>query len=63
MPIVLFTLYQRDTSEGILRHFESVIKTLLDNKTLLSVWKMPVRCLLTARQTKPVYHFWRLFCN
>ncbi len=43
MPIVLFTLYQRDTQEGILRHFESVIKTLLDNKTLLSVWKMPVR--------------------
>lgn len=45
MPIVLFTLYQRDTSEGILKHFESVIKILLDNKTLLSVWKMPVRSI------------------
>ena len=42
LPIAVFTLYQRETSEGVLRHFESLIKVLLDTKTLLSVWKMPV---------------------
>ena len=42
MPVALFTLYQRDSSEGIIKHFSSLIKVVLDSKSLITVWKMPV---------------------
>ena len=42
MPVVMFTLYQRDTTEGLARHFHSLVHVLLDHKALLTVWKMPV---------------------
>ena len=49
LPIVLFTLYQKNSSDGILRHFESLVKVLLEGKIISLPWQMPVRkCLLYA---------------
>ena len=42
LPIVLFTLYQNNSTEGIMRHFESLVKILLENMTMPKSWKMPV---------------------
>ncbi|GIX93363.1 uncharacterized protein CEXT_370641 [Caerostris extrusa] len=33
LPVVMLTLYQRDTTEGICRHFQSLIRTLVEHKT------------------------------
>uniref|UniRef100_T1J5B2 Uncharacterized protein n=1 Tax=Strigamia maritima TaxID=126957 RepID=T1J5B2_STRMM len=42
LPIVLLTLYQQDTTEGLKRHFESLVRILLKKTTLLSIWKLPL---------------------
>ena len=46
MPVVLFTLYEENTIEGIKRHFDSLVKILFGEKSLIKVWKMPVSTYL-----------------
>ncbi|KAG8186797.1 hypothetical protein JTE90_010691 [Oedothorax gibbosus] len=42
LPVVMLTLYQRDTTEGICRHFQSLIRTLVEHKVTPDFWKLPI---------------------
>ncbi|XP_035204800.1 uncharacterized protein LOC118179744 isoform X2 [Stegodyphus dumicola] len=42
LPVVMLTLYQRDTTEGICRHFQSLIRTLVEHKVTQDFWKLPL---------------------
>ncbi|KAF8796459.1 hypothetical protein HNY73_000830 [Argiope bruennichi] len=42
LPVVMLTLYQRDTTEGVCRHFQSLIRTLIEHKVTPDFWKLPV---------------------
>ncbi|XP_076327653.1 uncharacterized protein LOC143234291 isoform X2 [Tachypleus tridentatus] len=39
-PVVLLTLYQRETTEGICRHFQSLIRTMLKRPLPAGLWKI-----------------------
>ncbi|GFR22720.1 uncharacterized protein TNCT_351411 [Trichonephila clavata] len=42
LPVVMLTLYQRDTTEGVCRHFQSLIRTLIEHKVTHDFWKLPL---------------------
>ncbi|XP_076349061.1 uncharacterized protein LOC143246366 [Tachypleus tridentatus] len=39
-PVVLLTLYQRDTTEGICRHFQSLMRILSKKRLQTGLWKI-----------------------
>ncbi|XP_023221251.1 uncharacterized protein LOC111623001 [Centruroides sculpturatus] len=41
LPVVLLTLAQRDSTEGICRHFQSLVRILLEKPSLPGLWKLP----------------------
>ena len=42
MPIVMLTLYETNTTEGIVKHFESIAKIIYDTRNPNPAHKLPV---------------------